>query len=260
MDTTQAPVSATTLTAAEPRTRPRPRRFYVGMGLLMIVIVLGGFWPSYFGPLFRGATVEWPWVIHLHVASNMGWLALLSAQALLVSTGRTRTHMKLGSFGIAYGIFVILVGLAVSIVLPLHHLSVDHWEMDRAAQLLLVGCSDLAVFVILFGAAIAYRRRPEIHKRLMVLAAAALIMPGAGRLAIAIFGFKVLMILFVWLSPVLMAMGHDVLTRRRVHPAYLVGTPILLFRVVWQFLVIESEPALAVGRNVLTMLLGDAVR
>lgn len=49
---------------------------YVGIVLLMIAIVLAGFWPSYFGPLTRGV-VQHPWVIHLHAATFMGWMALL---------------------------------------------------------------------------------------------------------------------------------------------------------------------------------------
>lgn len=226
----------------------------------MITIVLAGFWPSYFGRIFRGVVDEWPWVIHLHAASFMGFMGLLLTQALLVSTGRTRLHKKLGTVGIGYGILVIFIGLLVSFALPLHHLDVDDWEMGRAARLLLIGWSDIALFAVFFGAAIAYRRRPETHKRLIVLAAVAIILPGASRLVSALFGFRLLMFLLVWWSPVLLGIGYDLLTRRRIHPAYLAGIPILFLRVAAQFLIVESESGLEVGRSVLTALSGGAVQ
>jgi hypothetical protein len=260
MQTTQPHVSAGTVTPGRAPSQPRARRFYVGIALFMIIIVLAGFWPSYFRPLSRGVVDKWPWVIHLHAATFIGWMALLLTQVLLVSTGRTRIHRKLGTFGIGYGILVIFIGLVVSFALQIHHLAVDGWEMNSAARLLLIGWSDIAWFAGFFGAAIAYRRRPETHKRLMVLAAVALTLPGTGRLALAIFGMQMLIIVLVVLSPVLIAMGHDVLTRRRIHPTYLIGTPILLGRLVWQFAVVESEPGLEVGRRVLTTLMGGAVQ
>lgn len=230
----------------------RIRRFYVGIVLLMIAIVIAGFWPSYFGPLFRGFAPNVPWVIHLHAVMFMGWMALLLTQVLLVSTGRTRAHRKLGTFGIGYGVLILVIGVAVSFAAPLHHLAVDGWQIDRAGDLLLSGLSDVAMFAGFFGAAIACRRRPETHKRLIVLATIALILPGAGRLVLAVFGLQPLIVLTVWLSPLLLAVGHDVLTRRRIHGAYVIGAPILLIRLPWHFVVIESEPGREFGRLLLT--------
>jgi len=60
--------------AIEPRThrrnvgtRPGVRRrpFYIGVSLLMGLIVIVGFWPTYFGPLVLG-TISQPILIHLH--------------------------------------------------------------------------------------------------------------------------------------------------------------------------------------------------
>lgn len=248
MHTIQPPTTGGTLE----RSQPSARRFYVGLTLFMIMIVLAGFWPSYLGRISRGIVNEWPWVIHLHAASFMGFMGLLLTQVLLVSTGRTRLHRKLGTVGIGYGILVIFIGLLVSVALPLHHLDIDDWEINRAAGLLLTAWFDIALFAVFFGAAIAYRRRPGTHKRLIVLAAVAIIFPGASRLVRALFAFpQVHILLLVWWSPVLLAIGYDLLTRRRIHRAYLVGIAILLLRVATQFLIIESEPGLEVGRRVL---------
>jgi hypothetical protein len=36
-----------------------------------------------------------------------------------------------------------------------------------------------------------------------------------------------LLLLFVWTSPILLAMGHDYLRRRIVHPVYVIGIAVL---------------------------------
>jgi hypothetical protein len=59
------------------RSTPRARsRFYTGIAVLMTGIAITGFWPSYYGPLLRGAAKR-PWVLHLHGAIFMGWMVLL---------------------------------------------------------------------------------------------------------------------------------------------------------------------------------------
>src|SRR5262245_66337869 len=101
-------MSTATLSRQEASGKPgigQPRRFYLGMVGFMILMVLVGFWPSYFGPLLRGAAAR-PWVIHLHGIVFMGWMALLMTQVALAASGRIRAHRKLGNFGIAYGLMV----------------------------------------------------------------------------------------------------------------------------------------------------------
>jgi hypothetical protein len=246
-------VSGGTLRAGHTLWRSMIRRCYVCIALFMIAMVLAGFWPSYFGPLTRGV-VQHPWVIHLHAATFMGWMALLLTQVILVSTGRTRAHKKLGTFGIGYGVLVLGIGLMVSFAAPLHHLAAADRRLDEAADLLLGGLSDMALFGAFFGAAIAQRRRPETHKRLIIVATVALLLPGAGRLVIAVFGLRPLMVLLVWLSPLLIAMGYDLVTRRRVHPIYLIGTLVLAANIPWRLFVIRSEAALSAAGTLLTTL------
>ena len=53
----------------------RRRRFYVGTSVVMALIAVVGFWPTYFGPLVRG-TLSQPLLIHVHTAVFVGWLLL----------------------------------------------------------------------------------------------------------------------------------------------------------------------------------------
>ena len=250
MNTAVLTASTETDRRSMPRLVPRLRGFYVGMALLMTAIVLAGFWPSYFGLLVRGAAAR-PWVIHVHAAVFIGWMVLLLVQVALVASGRTRAHRKLGTFGMGYGVLVLVIGLVVSFASPVLHLVAGEWEIDRAASFLLLPLGDMVLFAGFFGAAIAYRSQSAIHKRLIVLATVALLFAAAARLAgIA----SPLILLLVWLFPLLVAIGHDGLTLRRIHPTYLIGTAILLVGFCRIFFM-QSESWLGIGRTMLTALM-----
>src|SRR5580765_5071734 len=205
---------------AEPKRRTAHPRFYVGLALFMAAIVVLGFWPSYFGPMLRG-NVARPLVIQLHGLVFVGWMALLVVQVAVAARGNVRLHRRIGQWGIAYGCLVLLMGLAAGLAAPVMHANAGDWTHDRAAGFLLTTLGDMVLFGSFFGAAVWYKSRPEVHKRLMVVATVALLFAAVGRMGIderspALFEL-------VWLSPVLAGIGYDWISRRRVHPAYVVG-------------------------------------
>lgn len=230
--------------------------FYVALGVLCTALVVAGFWP-YFAPLFVGAVLERPWVIHVHAAIFSGWLVLLMTQMALVSLRKPRIHRQLGKFGIAYGILIFVVGLVVSFAAPLFHVAAGEWAIERAAGFLILPLGDMVLFGGFFAAAIAYRSVPVVHKRLIVLATVALIFPAAARLMnlpeILAAGNPAGMLIFlsVWLSPLLVAMVYDLVTRRTIHAVYGLGTAILVLG-FGRVLIMNSEGWLYVGRMALT--------
>jgi hypothetical protein len=233
---------------ASPRSRPARPKFYIGMALLITAIVVAGFGPSFYAVFLTGAAR--PWIIHVHAAVYMGWLALLVLQSVLAARGRIALHRRVGSFGIAYGVLVLIIGLAVSIVVPAMHVATGEWTMDRAASFLPIPLGDMVLFGGFFGAAVAYRHRPEVHKRLIVLAFVALMFAGAGRLW---FANSIPDVLLAWYLPVLAGIGYDFYKMRRVHPVYLIGAAIMaawLVRIPFG----ESEAWLHVGRALLAPL------
>jgi len=241
-----------TVTAARTsiRSQPAPRRFYVGLTLFMVAVMVVGFWPSYFGRLLRGDVAR-PLVIQIHGLVFVGWMALLFAQVMLAARGGTRLHRKLGRFGIAYGCLVLATGLAAGFAAPVMHLAAGEWMKDRAAGFLLIILGDMTLFGVFFGAAVAYRRQPEVHKRLMITATVALLFAAVGRMAF-ITSYAVYEL--VWLSPMFVGMGHDWITRRRIHPVYIVGTAALFFGSL-RVLLVESDAWLAIGRPLLDALM-----
>jgi hypothetical protein len=235
------------LEGSSPRARPTRSHFYVGVALLVAAIVFVGFGPTFFDLLVRGTKRSW--IVHVHGIVYVGWLALLIGQSVLAARGRIALHRRVGAFGIGYGVLVWVVGVFVSFALPVMHVTAGEWTVDRAASFLTIPLGDMTLFGGFFGAAIAYRRRPEIHKRLILLAAVAVMFAGVGRLWFDSAPLKLL----VWFSPVLIAMGYDLMTRRRIHPVYWIGIAIMavaLARVPFG----ESELWLSVGRPIIAAL------
>src|SRR5579859_5204394 len=112
------------LTAASPRPvvspAARDRKFYTGMGLVMMLTALVGFSRTYFLGLISGhATTITGRVpnatVHLHAFLFTSWLVLFIMQTSLVATHRVKVHRKLGYLGVALGAAMIIVGARTAV-------------------------------------------------------------------------------------------------------------------------------------------------
>ena len=195
-------------------------RFFWSVSVLCVAIAILGFWPTYFGPLVRGI-VEKPPVIHFHAVVFSGWLALFVSQIVFASTGRIALHKKVGKLGIGYGIAIIIVGVFTAFAMFASR--VEAGQIAEAQQRLLAPLTDMIAFPIFFGAAVYYRRKPETHKRLMLVATTVLLVAAAFRMNFLGEPLPRTIRLLVWFSPVLLAMGYDFVSRRLIHPAYVLG-------------------------------------
>ncbi len=199
------------------------RRFYFGLSVLLAILATIGFWPLYFRPLLTG-TVEADAVIHIHATVYVGWLALFIFQCGLIATGNIRLHRRIGNFGFVYGCGVILVGLATTIVRFSTKLS--EGGIEAVQNTALAPMTDMLLFSAFFGAAAYNRNRPELHKRLMIVAASSILIASIARF-VGNFELEPAMRhtarLILWLSPILLAMGFDFYSRRIIHPVYMIG-------------------------------------
>ena len=118
-------------------------RVAIGVGLLVPVIAVAGFWRTYFGPLLAG-TVDKPSIIHFHAAVYSGWVVLFVAQVFFASTGQIARHRKWGRLGIYYGFAIISVGLLTAFTLFAQR--VQAGNIDEARRALLAPLTDMIVF------------------------------------------------------------------------------------------------------------------
>ena len=220
----------TTITAPPPGVQAAAvrydRMFYSGMALLILLIVLGGFSPTYYLRLF---TVEGPTVtisgspftrlLHLHGLLFTGWVLLFLLQTLLVATRRVKLHMRLGIAGAALAVVMVVVGVSTGIAAA--RAGAAPPGVDPLA-FLVVPLGDIALFAVFTGGAVWLRRNREAHKRLMLLASISLLVAAVARLP----GLLPLgPLAFFGLTYLLVAAGvvYDILSRRRVHPVYVWG-------------------------------------
>jgi hypothetical protein len=210
--------------AARPR---RPVRAYLPIAALALAMAISGFWSTYFGPLLTGTVQAIP-MIHVHAAVFVGWLLLVGAQAYLAATGRMRLHRRVGEVGMYWGLLVIVVGTTTAFVV--FDQRVDAGDLQRAQVGLFVPLTDLMVFIPFFAAAWIWKSRPELHKRLIVVATTILLIAAVHR--ITFLGPRPrppALLLAIWLAPIYIAMIFDWIRTRRVHLVYVLGIAAVLF-------------------------------
>jgi hypothetical protein len=210
------------VTVAAPSTR---RIAYMAVSLLMTSIAIIGFWRLYFGPLVFGTLVQ-PLLIHIHAIVFTGWLVLFFLQAYFAATKRIRLHLAVGKAGIGYGVLLIVVGLTTGVI------RAEASPPGRAEQLLLAITQDMLMFAGFFGAAIWHRKKPRLHRPLMVVAASSLLVAAVARMGpfLPADPYRAPVALLIWSLPVLVAMVHEFRTTRRVHPVYWIGLMVFIVR------------------------------
>jgi hypothetical protein len=196
--------------------------FYPTMAVLAALIIFIGFAPTYYlRELFGGPAL--PLLLHLHGAAMTCWMALLIAQASLVAARRTDIHRRLGVFGGILAITIAVIGVSVAIrAARLGHAPAG----PSPLAFLAIPLGDIFVFSTLVAAAFWYRKRPELHKRLMLVATIAILPPGLARWPFRPHG----PLMFFGIADLILicCFTYDYLKTRRFSPAYLWGGLLLI--------------------------------
>ena len=222
----------------------RSHQFYLGLTLFLIANVVIGFWPSYFGTLLSGGVTR-PMVMHVHGAVFTGWMALLLVQVGLAATGRIRVHRRVGTFGIWYGAAVFAMGCIATIAAPVIHVRAGEWPMNQAAGFLILPIGDMLLFGALFGAAVKFRNKPEVHKRLIIAATVALAFAAVARM-----NFSLPIFFLLWITPMAALAAVDFTSTGRVHRVTIICIAAMVIAFT-RISLMENTAWLAVGRAIL---------
>jgi len=203
----------------------RERLFYTGMVVAIVITVFAGFSRTfYLRPYFQTQPLIPLLVLHGVLFSS--WIVLLITQTTLIATKRTRTHMRLGIAGGVIASLMIVIGTVTAIVRAKGPSPIPG---VNPLSFLTIPLGDMLVFAILVGAAFYFRRRADVHKRLMLLATIAILPAAVARLPfafiqqygpLAFFGLSDLFIV-----PCLI---YDVVTRGRPHRATIIGGALIV--------------------------------
>lgn len=189
----------------------RARLAYFAIALLIAAIVVWGFWKTYYSQAL--ARTDLPAVVHVHAGVFSLWIAVLVAQAAAVAAGNVQLHRRLGTAGMLYGAFVLVVGLLVSVGAPAARVASGFYPIEVGGLIVLYNLTDMLLFGVFLALAFANRNRADLHKRWVVAATAALCGAALGRVVPG--GSP--QYLLLWLSPLLAMIAADLATTRRVH-------------------------------------------
>lgn len=166
------------------------------------------------------------------------WCVGFIFQTWLVEGGRVRLHQRLGMFMIALTAIVVLLGEILTVngvtrEARLHRIGQFHY-------LLGINSINLLLFagLVIFG--FAYRRKPYLHKRLMVIAAVTLLAPAVARIVL-LFTHKPLPQFLAFYACLLLCVMVDTLRHRRLHPVFAIGVLIVIAAFQLSYFAVQTQ-------------------
>ncbi len=248
-------------------------RFYMWIAWTCLAIAVLGFVPTYFLPVAQGK-FDAPPIVHIHGLVLFSWVVFFVAQTTLVAKGKVLAHRTWGVVGVSIITAMTFIVTWV-VVMRIHAATVLGAPADVVEGLKTfswVTMGTLFLIVPAFIAAIANVKRPEIHKRLIVLITTSMLAAPIARWFLTFLappadpnapplppGVTAAPPIQVAVPPalvgdlvLLIAMAYDWRTRGRPHPVYLIGGAILLLQQVTQPMVGHSalwqKVATVIGR------------
>ncbi len=215
---------------------PRPRRdrpLYTAAAVLALIVVFTGFARTYY---LKGAfgTPDLSTLKHVHGFVMTAWFTLFFVQARLAATGRTQWHRKLGVVGGVVAALVVIVGTATALVAAKNGATPG----PPPLVFLAIPLGDMVVFLGLVSAAILYRKRPEYHKRLMLLASLGIITAAIARIPLDFLQAGGLPAFFAATDLIILAcVAFDWVRNRKLHPAMIAGVAVIIGSQAARFLI-----------------------
>ncbi len=158
-----------------------PSRLYSYAALAVAALVFAGFARSYYLRVLFHVRAIAP-LVHVHGILMSAWIALFVTQALLIARHRPDLHRRLGVAGAALAPLIVVIGsLTVTAAIHRRFPAVGPLRFGR----IFVEFDGLSLwsFGALALAAVLWRSRPDVHKRLMLSATVVLLPPAVGRIA-----------------------------------------------------------------------------
>jgi signal transduction histidine kinase len=217
---------------------PRPR-FHVAAVIAITALVFVGFARTFYVKFWFDVPVLTQLLI-VHGVMFSTWLVLHFTQARLIAAHRVDLHRRLGVFGAVLGYSMFFVGVAVAV----QSAALGHQPTDAPPLVFMsVPVGTIVAFAALLTAALVMRRRADWHKRLMLLATIALIIPAAARLSSYFTGRNNPAIGII--ATILLVAWCCIEDRRRtgrIHPAYKIAGTLLILSLPARLAIGYTEP------------------
>jgi hypothetical protein len=206
------------------------RYFYFYMALACMAVAFTGFAPTYWLPLANRSFSASP-VVHFHGLLFFAWSLYFAFQSWLAASGKVAWHRSIGMIGVSLATAMTIFGFLVAVNVMKR--SAAAGLTNEGIEFAIVPLSGILFFAVVVALAIAAIRRPETHKRLMLLAGISVLDAAVARwfltflappgpvgpppvpvtIAPAIVAYLLLVV----------AMVFDWRARGRLHPVYIYG-------------------------------------
>lgn len=220
------------------------RTFYTWAAVVAALVVFAGFARTYY---LKGAfgTPDLSVLKQLHGFVMTAWFTIFLVQVRLVATGRTRIHRKVGVAGAVVAVLVLIVGTATALVAAKNGATPG----PPPLVFLAIPLGDMVVFLTLVSAALLYRKRPEFHKRLMLLASLGILTAAIARIPLDFLQAGGLPAFFAATDVLILAFAAiDTVRNRRLHPAMLGGVLVIVGSQVARFLIAGTPQWMSFAR------------
>lgn len=208
------------------------RYIYVLLGVVALVMVHVGFGRTYIGPVLNGAFTGRK-VLHVHGAIFMAWIVLCIVQPFLIQKKQIQLHRKIGVYGAVLGGLVTLMGIYIGITAT--HLNMARDGEQAAKAFLLIPLTDMILFPLFVTLAICNVKKPEAHKRYIILSTLSILPAATGRI-FPLFTWwtgkpvvdTILALLFMEMT-LYLGVIYDAIVKKKIHPVYIWGGLLVLF-------------------------------
>jgi hypothetical protein len=218
------------------------------MSLLFAAIVVAGFSRTVNQKLLHPA-VPRPFLLWIHAAAFTLWIVFYILQSALVRVRKVKLHRLLGWFGAGLVAVMVPLGFTIAIIMGRFDKHVMH--LADANTFLSVPFGDMAIFSVFACLAIYWRKKPELHRRLLFVGTCGLLDAAFGRFD---YLFSHSLFFLAADAVILLGVARDLLVNRRIHIVYRVALPSLV--VVQALMVYLWRGAPAWWANIGQTLLG----
>jgi hypothetical protein len=209
------------------------------LAIACAAVAIGGFVGTYWLQL-PARTFRGPPLLHIHGFLCTAWVLYLVSQSSLITRGKIRSHRDWGLLGIAIASVLTVVAIMVAVTGMNDRVALYG---DAARSFLTVPLSAIGLFAAFTAAAIANVKRPEWHRRFIIIGTTCLIQAAIARVFFLIAtgggpGMRpgvlppppvgVAAVPAFLLELILVAgMIRDWRVEKRVHPAWIVGVVVI---------------------------------
>jgi hypothetical protein len=197
------------------------RYFYLFMSLVIAAVVVYGFSHTVDKRLIHAIPPR-PAILYLHAAVFSGWVILHILQSALIRMRKVWLHRLIGWFGVALGAAIPVLGVSAAIVMA--HFKMHYFHSTDEASGLMFSFFDMTAFSIPFVLAVWWRKKQELHRRLILVASCALTSAAFARFPSSVLPPG----LFYVDLDVLILTGamRDLIVKRHIQAVYLCALPL----------------------------------